>query len=161
MNFALFLVGLVVQTLCGSCWKTLERGFDGKGVAVLPQSETINNVEEESVWKTLSFCKCTIGSHILTIFKNVSICRSSSTIVASSIIIVTVSGFQKHMSIKAKLWIRKFNFVVLVLSPSGWEWYFYKSLSLQSNWSKNNNSGVSVLDLLSHNNILFVNFTVC
>ena len=77
--------------------KTLERGFDGKGVAVLPQSETINNVEEESVWKTLSFCKCTFGSHILTIFKTVSICRSSSTIVASSIIIFTVWGFQKHM----------------------------------------------------------------
>ena len=48
MNFALFLVGLVVQTLCGSCWKTLERGFDGKGVAVLPWRQTINNVEEES-----------------------------------------------------------------------------------------------------------------
>ena len=29
--------------------KNLERGFDGKGVAVLPWRETINNGEEESV----------------------------------------------------------------------------------------------------------------
>ena len=54
----------------------------------------------------------------------------------------------------AKLWVRKFNFVVLVLSPSGWEQYFF---SMQSNWFKNNNSGISVSDMLSLDNILFAN----
>ena len=44
---------------------------------------------------------------------------------------------------------------MLVLSPSGWELNFYH-LFLQSNWSKKN-SGVSVLDMLSLNNIFFAN----